>query len=41
MYPAQLVIINKYYIEKEGDETYPRRAMVKTVIWRKIKKLKY
>ncbi len=33
--------INKYYIVKEGDETYPRRAMIKTVIWRKIKKLKY
>ena len=33
--------INKYYMVKEGIETYPRRAMVKTLIWRKIKKLKY
>ena len=33
--------INKYYMVKEGIETYPRRAMVKALIWRKIKKLKY
>jgi len=25
--------INKHYIVKEGIETYPRRAMVKALIW--------
>lgn len=34
-------IINKYYIVKEGEETYPRRAMVKSFLWRKIRRIKY
>ncbi len=33
--------INKHYAVKEGVETYPRRAMVKTVIWRNINTIKY
>lgn len=33
--------INKHYTVKEGVETYPRRAMVKTFIWRNIKTIKY
>jgi hypothetical protein len=33
--------INKYYAVDEGEEKYPRRAMVKTMIWRKIKKIKF
>ncbi len=33
--------INKYYSVKEYVETYPRRAMVKTVIWRNIITIKY
>jgi len=32
---------NKYYSVKEGEEKYPRRAMFKTMIWRKTKKIKY
>ena len=33
--------INKYYMVKKGFETYPRRDMVKALICRIIKKLKY
>ncbi len=33
--------INKHYTVKEGVESYPRRAMVKTFIWRNIKTIKY
>ncbi len=33
--------INKHYSVKDGDEKYPRRAMVKTMIWRIIKKIRY
>lgn len=33
--------INKYYSVDEGEEKYPRRAMLKTMIWRKIKKIKF
>ncbi|VVB96652.1 Uncharacterised protein [uncultured archaeon] len=33
--------INKHYTVKEGLETYPRRAMVRTFIWRNIKTIKY
>jgi hypothetical protein len=33
--------INKYYAVIEGVETYPRRAMVKTFIWRNINTIKY
>jgi len=33
--------INKHYSVKEGIESYPRKAMVKTFIWRNIKTIKY
>jgi hypothetical protein len=33
--------INKHYDVKEGKEKYPRRAMVKTMIFKKIKQIKY
>lgn len=33
--------INRYYAVEEGEERYPRRAMVKTFIWRNIKTIKY
>ncbi len=33
--------LNKYYSVKEGEETYPRRAMFKAMVWRKTKKIKY
>ena len=33
--------INKHYTVNEGVETYPRRAMAKTIIWRNIKTIKY
>lgn len=33
--------INKHYAVEEGEERYPRRAMVKTFIWRNIKTIKY
>ncbi len=33
--------LNKHYSVSEGDEDYPRRAMFKTMIWRKNKKIKY
>lgn len=33
--------INKHYDVKEGEEKYPRKAMIKTVILRKINKIKY
>ncbi len=33
--------INKHYSVKEGEEKYPRRAMVKTMIFKKIKQIKY
>ena len=33
--------LNKYYSVKEGEEKYPRRAMFKTMVWRKTKKIKY
>ncbi len=33
--------INKYYTVEEGEETYPRRAMVKAMIWRKIKRIRF
>lgn len=33
--------LNKHYSVPEGEEDYPRRAMFKTVIWRKNKKIKY
>ncbi len=32
---------NKHYSVKEDEETYPRRAMFKTMIWRKTKNIKY
>jgi hypothetical protein len=31
--------INKYYHVKEGEEKYPRIAMVKTMIFKKIKQI--
>jgi len=34
-------VINKYYVVGEDVETYPRKAMVKAFIWRKIKRIKY
>jgi hypothetical protein len=33
--------INKHYQVKEGEEKYPRMAMVKTMIFKKIKQIKY
>ncbi len=33
--------INKLYDVKEGKEKYPRRAMVKAMIFKKIKQIKY
>jgi hypothetical protein len=33
--------IDKHYDVKEGEEKYPRRAMVKAMIFRKIKQIKY
>ncbi len=33
--------LNKHYSVPEGKEDYPRRAMLKTMIWRKNKKIKY
>ncbi|VVB94536.1 Uncharacterised protein [uncultured archaeon] len=33
--------LNKYYSVKEGEEKYPRRAMFKTMVWRKTKNIKY
>jgi hypothetical protein len=33
--------INKYYLVKEGEEKYPRMAMIKTMIFKKIKQIKY
>lgn len=33
--------LNKHYSVPEGKEDYPRRAMFKTMIWRKNKKIKY
>lgn len=33
--------INRHYDVKEGKEKYPRRAMVKTMIFKKIKQIKY
>ncbi len=33
--------INKHYSVKEGEETYPRRAMARVVILRKIKEIKH
>lgn len=33
--------LNKHYSVKDGEEYYPRRAMFKSMIWRKIKKIKY
>ena len=33
--------INKHYSVEEGNEKYPRRAMVKAFIWRNIKTIKY
>jgi Transposase DDE domain len=33
--------INKHYSVKEGEEKYPRRAMIKTMIFKKIKQIKY
>jgi hypothetical protein len=33
--------LNKHYSVKEGKEDYPRRAMFKAMIWRKIKKIRY
>ncbi len=33
--------LNKYYSVKEGEEKYPRRAMFKTMVWRKTKNIRY
>ncbi len=33
--------LNRHYSVYEGEETYPRRAMFKTMVWRKTKKIKY
>jgi hypothetical protein len=33
--------INKHYDVEEGKEKYPRRAMVKAMIFKKIKQIKY
>ena len=33
--------LNRHYSVSEGEEMYPRRAMFKTVVFRKIKKIKY
>ena len=33
--------INEHYAVEDGVERYPRRAMVKTFIWRNIKTIKY
>jgi hypothetical protein len=32
---------SKHYSVSEGEETYPRRAMFKAMVWRKTKKIKY
>ena len=32
--------INKHYQVKEGEEKYPRMAMIKTMIFKKIKQIK-
>jgi len=34
-------VLNKYYKVKEDEETYPRRAMFKALLWRRIKGLKW
>lgn len=34
-------VINKYYSVKEGKEKYPRIAMIKTLILKKIKRIKF
>lgn len=33
--------IARYYTVEEGIETYPGRAMIKTVIWRNTNTIKY
>jgi len=33
--------LNKHYSVSEGEETYPRRAMFKAMVWRKTRKIKY
>jgi len=33
--------INKHYSVPEGKEDFPRRAMFKAMVWKKIKKIKY
>lgn len=33
--------LNRHYSVDEGEETYPRRAMFKAIVWKKIKKIKY
>ncbi len=33
--------LNKHYSVKEGEETYPGKAMFKSMVWRKTKKIKY
>ena len=33
--------IKKHYQVKEGGEKYPRMAMIKTMIFKKIKQIKY
>lgn len=34
-------IVNKRYKVAEGEETYPRRAMVKTMFWRRMKGIRF
>ncbi len=33
--------LNRHYSVKEGEEMYPRRAMFKAMVWKKVKKIKY
>lgn len=33
--------LNKHYSVKEGEETYPRRAMFRAMVWKKTKKIRY
>ncbi len=33
--------LNKYYSVSEGKEDFPRRAMFKAMVWKKIKRIKY
>ena len=36
-----MYIVNKCYVVADGKETYPRRAMVRAMLWRRIKVIKF